>query len=86
MTQLSVAITEEQDAFVAGRIASGQYADANAVVQEALRTLEREEREDDAKLATLRAAIDHGLASGIAEGDVFTRVREKTGLPPRRIR
>ncbi len=41
-----------------------------------LRTLEREEEQYEAKLAVLRAAIDEGDASGIAEGDVFARVRK----------
>jgi hypothetical protein len=46
-----------------------------------LRTLEREEREYEAKLAALRAAIDEGDASGVAEGDVFGRVRKTLKLP-----
>ena len=35
----------------------------------------------DAKLARLRAAIDEGDASGLAEGDVFAHVREGLHLP-----
>ena len=35
----------------------------------------------EAKLAALRAAIDEGDASGIAEGDVFARVRKILNLP-----
>ncbi|HYL74323.1 MAG TPA: hypothetical protein VEU96_08950 [Bryobacteraceae bacterium] len=47
--------------------------------------LEREDQEDQARLAVLRAAIDEGDASGVAEGDVFARVREKLKMPkPRR--
>jgi hypothetical protein len=42
--------------------------------------LEREERVFEAKLETLRAAIDEGDASGIAEGDVFAQVREALHL------
>jgi hypothetical protein len=38
---------------------------------------------DEEKLKLLRAAIDEGDASGIAEGDVFAQVRAKLGLPPR---
>ena len=49
-----------------------------------------EEPRYQAKLAALRAAIDEGNASGIAEGDVFARVREALNLPvstcPRRKR
>lgn len=37
--------------------------------------------EDDAKVAELRAAIDEGDASGVAEGEVFARVRETLDLP-----
>jgi len=46
-----------------------------------LRTLEREEQQYEAKLAVLRAAIDEGDASGVAEGDVFGRVRKALKLP-----
>jgi hypothetical protein len=34
----------------------------------------------EAKLAALRTAIDEGDASGVAEGDVFARVRETLAL------
>ena len=39
------------------------------------------EPEHEAKLAALRSAISHGMDSGIAEGDVFLRIREKFNLP-----
>ncbi|MBZ5524028.1 MAG: hypothetical protein LAP21_17465 [Acidobacteriia bacterium] len=44
-----------------------------------MRTREREEQYE-AKLAALRAAIDEGDASGIAEDNVFARVRETLKL------
>ena len=47
----------------------------------ALRSLEREERQFEAKLAALRSAIDGGDASGIAKGDVLARVRKSLKLP-----
>lgn len=50
---------------------------ASEVIRAALRTLERDEREYEAKLAVLRAAVDEGDASGIAKGDFFARVRKK---------
>jgi len=53
-------------------------------VRAALRTLEREEQEYEAKLAVLRAAIDEGDASGIAEDGVFERVLEPLKLPKNR--
>jgi Arc/MetJ-type ribon-helix-helix transcriptional regulator len=54
------------------------------VVRAALRTLEREEQQYEARLVGLRAAIDEGDASGIAEGDPFARVRKTLKLPARR--
>jgi Arc/MetJ-type ribon-helix-helix transcriptional regulator len=50
----------------------------------ALRTLEREEQQYEAKLAALRAAIDEGDASGMAQGNVFDRVRKTLNLPTTR--
>jgi len=38
----------------------------------------------DERLAALRTAIDEGDASGVAEGDVFKRVRETLSLPKTR--
>ena len=43
-------------------------------------TPEREVRLFEAPLEALRAAIDEGDASGIAEGDVFEQVRETLHL------
>jgi hypothetical protein len=40
-----------------------------------------EEQRHKTKLAALQAAIDAGDASGVAEGGVFERVREKLKLP-----
>ena len=65
------------------KVEAGFYANASEVMRTALRLLERDERENDAKLAALRAAIDSGMASGIAEPGVFSRIRQKCGLPPR---
>jgi hypothetical protein len=45
--------------------------------------LERDEREHDEQVAGLRAAIEKGIASGIAEPGTFSRIRSKYGLPPR---
>jgi antitoxin ParD1/3/4 len=81
MPTRNVNLTPELDTFIASKIEDGRYENASEVVRAALRTLEREENTYNAKLAALRAAIDEGDASGIAEGDVFARVREKLGLP-----
>ena len=55
---------------------SGRYENASEVVRAALRSLERDEREYEAKLAALRAAIDEGDSSDVAKGDAFARVRK----------
>jgi antitoxin ParD1/3/4 len=77
----NVNLTDELDRFVATKVKSGRYENASEVVRAGLRTLEREERQYEAKLAGLRAAIDEGDASGIAEDNVFGRLR-KALKPP----
>ena len=81
MPTRNVNLTDELDRFVLKKIKSGRYENASEVVRAALRTLEREEQQYEAKLAALRTAIDEGDASGIAQGDVFERVRKTLTLP-----
>ena len=76
MPTRNVNLTEELDRFVLTKVESGRYENASEVVRAALRTLEREEQQYEAKLAGLRSAIDEGDASGIAEGNVSARTRE----------
>jgi len=83
MPTRNVNLTDELDRFVLKKVKSGRYDNASEVVRAALRTLEREEKQYEAKLAALRAAIDEGDASGIAEGNVFARVRKTLSLPRR---
>jgi antitoxin ParD1/3/4 len=81
MPTRNVNLTDELDHFVLAKVESGRYENASEVVRAALRTLEREEQRHEARLTALRAAIDEGDASGIAKGNVFTRVRKKLNLP-----
>lgn len=81
MPTRNVTLTDELDRFVLEKVESGRYENASEVVRAALRTLEREEQQYEAKLTALRAAIDAGDASGIADGDVFARVRKALDLP-----
>ncbi len=80
MPTRNVNLTEELDRFVGEKLASGRYENASEVVRAGLRLLEREEREYEAKLAALRAAIDEGDASGIAEGFSFEQLMDGLGL------
>ncbi len=81
MPTRNVNLTDELDHFVLAKVESGRYVNASEVVRAALRSLDREERIYEAKLAALQSSIDAGDASGIAEGNVFERVREKLNLP-----
>ena len=69
MPTRNVNLTDELDRFVAKKVKTGRYENASEVVRAGLRTLEREEQQYEAKLAALRAAIDEGDASGVAEGN-----------------
>jgi antitoxin ParD1/3/4 len=80
MPTRNVNLTDKLDRFVAKKVESGRYENASEVVRAALRTLEREEQQYEVKLARLRAAIDEGDASGIAEGNVFRRARKALTL------
>ena len=83
MPTRNVNLTAELDRFVAKKVKTGRFENASEVVRAGLRTLEREERLYEARLAALRAAIDQGDSSGIAEGNVFARVRKTLKLPAR---
>jgi antitoxin ParD1/3/4 len=81
MPTRNVNLTDELDRFVLKKVKSGRYENASEVVRAALRNLEREEQQYEAKLSALRTAIDEGDASGVAKGDVFARVRKTFNLP-----
>src|ERR1039458_4137821 len=83
MPTRNVNLTEELDRFVLTKVESGRYENASEVVRAALRTLEREEEQYEAKLAALQGAIDEGDASGIAHGTKLARFRRKVNLPKR---
>lgn len=81
MPTRNVTLTDALDRFLLEKVESGRYENVSEVVRAALRVLEREEQEYETKLATLRAAIDDGDASGIATGNVFSRVRQSLNIP-----
>ncbi len=81
MPTRNVNLTDELDRFVAAEIENGRYENASEVMRAALRSLERDEQEYEARLTSLRAAIDDGDASGLAEGGVFPRARQSLKLP-----
>lgn len=80
MPTRNVSLTEELDRFVTSKVASGRYENASEVVRASLRALEREEREYEARLEALHAALAEGEASGVSEDGVFDRVRARLGV------
>jgi antitoxin ParD1/3/4 len=85
MPTRNVNLPEKLDQFITAKVASGDYANASEVMRAALRLMERDEREYEEKLATLRAAIAEGDATPDAEGDVFEGIREEFGLQQRAV-
>ena len=84
-SSLTVALPEALDAFVHQRVASGRFASASDVVQEALTLLERRERDRDAALDEIRREIQLGIdqadAGQLRDGAaVFAEIREKRRL------
>jgi antitoxin ParD1/3/4 len=66
---------------ILAKVASGKFENASEVVRAALRALDRDEREYEARLAAVRAATNEGDASPDAAPGVFERIRAKHGLP-----
>lgn len=77
MPTRNINLTAQMDKFVDAKIRSGKFANASEVLRAGLRALERTEQEDQLKLRALRAALEAGEASGIAEGDVMSEIRER---------
>jgi antitoxin ParD1/3/4 len=75
MPTRNINLTPEMDQFVHTRIRNGRYANASEVLRAGLRALEEDEKEDQMRLEALRAALEAGEESGIADGDVFEEVR-----------
>jgi antitoxin ParD1/3/4 len=79
MAQLNISLPDDLSAWAETRVAQGRFGDP----QEYVRELVRRDREDEAKLARLQAAIDVGRASGISERDPFEYLNElRAGLRP----
>jgi Arc/MetJ-type ribon-helix-helix transcriptional regulator len=82
MAAQSVGSMAEFEEYAAELVETGGYANSGEVLHAAVDALKRE-REDGAKAAWLEQAIEDGFAGGVAEGDVFARVRERAGLTSR---
>jgi antitoxin ParD1/3/4 len=75
MPTRNVNLTDELEGYIQAKVESGRFQNASDVVRTALRALEREDREFEAKLAALRNAIDEGDTSGVLNHNPFERIR-----------
>jgi len=80
-TTVNVSLTPELDAFLQSRVKSGRYQTTSEVVREALRLLERHERERDEAFQQLKTKLERGAAQAergeLLDGDeVFNELRQ----------
>ena len=61
-TTVNVSLTPELDAFLQSRVKSGRYQTTSEVVREAIRLLERQEKEREEGLEQLKAKLQRGAA------------------------
>jgi antitoxin ParD1/3/4 len=61
-TTVNISITPELDAFLQSRVATGRYQTTSEVVREALRLLERQEKERDEAFRALKTKLRKGAA------------------------
>ncbi len=80
MPTRNISLPETLDRFVEDALKSGCYDNASEVVRAGLRLLEQEEKENQTKLETLKAALAQGMASGSEDADiVFAELDEYLG-------
>jgi antitoxin ParD1/3/4 len=70
----NISLTPEMDTFIDAHIQSGQYANASEVMRAGLRALDKDEKEDEARVDAIRRALKLGELSGIAPDGVEGRV------------
>jgi antitoxin ParD1/3/4 len=68
MPTRNISLTEEQDAFIAKAVRSGEYQNASEAVRDALRLLQQRRKENQLKLKALRTQIKAGTEA-LARGD-----------------
>jgi len=78
---MDISLTEELADFIKAKVSGGRYSSSSEVVREALRLMEKIERQDAEKLAYLRKAWQEGIDSGDAgEVDFAALKREARQL------
>src|SRR2546421_11125796 len=80
-TTVNISLTPELDAFLQSRVKSGRYQTTSEVVREALRLLQRQEKERDEVFKQLKAKLQRGARQAengeLLDGmEVFEELRE----------
>jgi antitoxin ParD1/3/4 len=74
---MNVSLTEELANFVKAKVSAGRYASSSEVVREALRLMEKAERQEAEKLGLLRQAWRKGVESGDAAALDFAAPKQE---------
>ncbi len=74
---MNVSLTEELANFVKAKVSAGRYTSSSEVVREALRLMEKIERQEAEKLSYLRQAWRQGIDSGDAGEVDFTALKQE---------
>jgi len=61
-TTVNISLTPELDAFLQSRVRSGRYQTTSEVVREAIRLLERQERDREESFQQLKMKLERGAA------------------------
>ncbi len=74
---MNVSLTEELANFVKAKVLAGRYTSSSEVVREALRLMEKIERQEAEKLSYLRQAWRQGIDSGDAGEVDFSALKQE---------
>ena len=74
---MNVSLTEELANFVKAKVSAGRYTSSSEVVREALRLMEKIERQEAEKLSYLRQAWRQGIDSGDAGELDFSALKQE---------
>lgn len=74
---MNISLTDELANFVKAKVAGGRYGSSSEVVREALRLMEKFDRQEAEKLALLRAAWKEGISSGDAGEVDFAELKRE---------
>jgi antitoxin ParD1/3/4 len=67
MNTMNVSLGGSLKEYVEQKVATGRYTSASEVIREALRLMQQQDAEREAKIAWLREAIQQGLDSPVRE-------------------